>query len=172
MTGRQMLDDLAVRIYEEPLLHIRNAPEWPSLTNPLHLTALLVDFDTEVAINGILGFLENSSGAHLDKTIDAFIALGAHDTAEVLQRIREVLRKHGVSHQKLRSDFKNTSQYEITSFSKLHGASLNEFAQEVCAIADLLYSDRTSQGSPFLRLEVYLEEHASEIQSELSRVGS
>jgi hypothetical protein len=75
MTGREMLDDLAVRIYEEPLCHIRN------------------------------------------------------------------------------------------------GAALDQFATEVCAIADSLYADRGSQDSPFLRLQLYLEERAGEIQSELSRLG-
>jgi len=66
MIGQDILNDIGLKSYEKPLSSIRVDPCWPSLGNPLHLAVLLVDFDTEVNMNGLLGFLENPTGAYLE----------------------------------------------------------------------------------------------------------
>jgi len=172
MTGQEILNDLGNRGYQEPLLGVRYLPTWPSLDKPLHLALLVIDFDTELAMNGILGFLENPTGAFLDQTIDAFATLGADQTAAVLRRIRKTTIKHAVSHHRLRAPYQRTSEYQITTFAELHGRSLDDFAAEVCDIADELYIHDRTQPSPFPLLEAYVEQHATEMLSEIERAGA
>jgi hypothetical protein len=55
---------------------------------------LVIDFDTEVHMQGLCGFLENSTGRFLDETIDALEAIGAQETAATMRRIRAILAPH------------------------------------------------------------------------------
>ena len=165
MTGEQLLNRIG-NPYEERYCAIRRQPSWPSLANPLHVALLLTDFDTELSMDGILGFLENSTGAYLAQTIDAFRLIGAERTAATLIQIREAMRKHGVSHQALRSDFHGISEFQITSFSELH-AGRDDFAAAVGQLADALYLYDRSGESPFSLLETYLEEHSDEMLAQL-----
>lgn len=165
MTGEQLLNRIG-NPYEDRYCAIRQQPSWPSLTNPLHVTLLLTDFDTELYMNGILGFLENSTGAYLDQTIDAFRIIEAEQTAATLSQIRDAMRQHGVSHRTLRSDFHGTSEFQITSFSELHSRS-DDFAAAVGQLADALYLYDRSHESPFSLLETYLEKHSDETLAQL-----
>jgi hypothetical protein len=165
MTGDELLGRIG-NSYEEPILSVRRQPSWPNVSNPLHLALLLVDFDTELSMNGILGFLENSTGAFLDQTIDGFRLVGAGQTATTLSEIRDAMQRHSASHNQLRADFEGTSQYQITSFARLH-PDREAFADEVERIAKSLYLNGQSRESPFLLLEGYLEKHSEEFLSQL-----
>src|SRR4051812_35052305 len=116
MSGQDILNDIGLKAYKQPLSAIRHHPKWPSLTAPLHVALLLVDFDTEVSMNGLLGFLENSTGAYLDQTIEAFRIVGATQRSQTLCRVREVMSRHSVSHLHLREPHCHTKGYQITSF--------------------------------------------------------
>jgi len=171
MSGREILNELGVNIYRPPLSKIRHRAGWPDLTNPLHLTMLIIDFDTEVSINGMLGFLENSTGAHLGKTAQAFEMIGASQTARVLRKIESCMSEHGVTHERLREPLRKGKEYEITSFAKLHGPSLDDFADEVCAIDDALYLyQKGADASPFPALEKFAEENAAIIHTEVELI--
>ena len=165
MTGEELLNRIG-NPYEERYCSLRRQSFWPELSNPLHVTLLLVDFDTEVSMNSILGFLENSTGAYLDQTIDAFRLIGAEQIATTLIQIRELMRKHGVSHQALRSDFDGASECEITSFSRLHPGR-DEFANEVTKCAKALYLYDKSQSWPSSLLETYLTQHSDEMLAQI-----
>src|SRR6266567_7671845 len=102
MSGQDILNDIGLKAYEKPLSTIRDLPTWPSLSEPLHVAILLIDFDTEVNMNGLLGFLANPTGAYLEETIAACRMLGARQTADTLQRVRDVMGRHALSHQRLR----------------------------------------------------------------------
>ena len=172
MSGKDILNEIGLKAYEKPLSTIRDLPEWPSLSNPLHVAILLLDFDIEVSMNGLLGFLENSTGAYLDQTIEAFRMLGVTQTAETLCRVREAMSRHSVTHQSLREPHLHTTEYQITSLRELHGSALDDFADEVSRLGDSLYVHDGSQDSPWPLVEVYLERHVTEIQSELRRLGA
>lgn len=165
MTGEHLLHRIG-NPYEERYCAIRRQNSWPSLANPLHVALLLTDFDTELCMNGIVGFLENSTGAYLDQTIDAFRLIGAEQTAATLSQIRETMRQHGVSHQALRSDFHGSSEFQIMSFSNLHPGR-DDFAAEVGRLAEALYLYDCSRESPFSLLETYLEKNSAEMLAQL-----
>lgn len=154
MTSEELFTRLG-NPYEEKYLRIREQASWPSLANPLHVTLLLCDFNTELCMNGILGFLENRTGAYLDETIEVCRLIGAGQTANTLIQIREAMHEHSVSYQGLREDFANTTEFEISSFSKTHPGR-EVFAKAVLSIARTLYL-YDDQGEPFYSLlEGYL----------------
>jgi hypothetical protein len=132
MNVDQLLQELSTQIYEQPLSATRHESDYPNLSNPLHIAVLLIDFDTEININGMLGFLENSNGQHLDKIVEALRLIGAHKSEHELRLVQDCMRSHGVSWERLRADFEGHEAFEVTSFSELHGDLLREFSDEIC----------------------------------------
>lgn len=47
----------------------------------------IIDYDTELSMNGILGFLKNSTNKYLPQTITALKNIGAYTDVEVLKKI-------------------------------------------------------------------------------------
>lgn len=121
MDADKIIQELGIEIYQPPLSLIREEAEFPDLDNPLHLIVLLVDCDTEISMNGMLGFLENLSGQHLGKTIEALDTIGAAKSADLFRSVERCMTKHGVTWAKLRGDFEGSTEYQITSFRELHG---------------------------------------------------
>jgi hypothetical protein len=167
MIGSEILNELGVRIYREPLSALRHAPGWPSLENPLHLAMLLIDFDSELLMNGMLGLLENPTGAYLDQTIDAFSMLGENETAEILRGIRAVMEKYHITHKKLREPHQHAVEYQIVTFTELHGHDLDDFADEVYVKAKELYPYHHERPHPLLSLESYIEAHSAEVFAQI-----
>jgi hypothetical protein len=93
-TAPEILDELGVRIYQPPLLDLRGRVR--ELPAAFRVPMLVIDFDTEVHMQGILGFLENSTGRYLKETVDALSAIGARRTAATMKGIEEILARHGV----------------------------------------------------------------------------
>ena len=134
MNAEEIIQDLAIKIYEKPLSQVREECNFPNLDSPLHLAMLLLDCDTEISMNGMLGFLENLTGRHLAPTIEALERIGAPKSAELLRAVQSCMKKHGVTWAKLRGDFEGTVEYQITSFRQLHGESLDAFSKDIYQI--------------------------------------
>lgn len=135
MTTDETIQYLGTKIYSGPLSAVRDEPDYPDLENPLHLIVLLIDCDTEVLMQGMIGFLENSTGAHLGATIQALRLISAHKVAESLEKVQQCMRRHDVTWERLRGDFEGMTEFQITSFHELHGETLDAFVQEVCDTA-------------------------------------
>lgn len=166
--GIRLLNEIGQKAYNQPLCAIRSETDWPTLSNPLHVVLLILDFDVEVNINGLLGFLENTGGQWLDETAAAFQAIGADSTAELLARTRARMVEAGVTFAVLREPSLRGKQYEISSFSERHGSRLDDFADAIQFIGDGLYVNDSDQ-IPLRLLESFVEQHANTIQSELAR---
>ena len=170
MDADKIIQELAIEIYEEPLSLIREESEFPNLDNPLHLIVLLIDCDTEIAMNGMLGFLENQTGQHLGKTIEALETIGAIKSAALFRSVENCMTKHGVTWAKLRGDFEGSVEYQITSFRELHGASLDGFSQEIHKIVGSFalfnghYSLEDSYGALYRHAQSRVELLQNEIQ--------
>ena len=171
MSVIDLLNELGRNSYKLPLSRLRDLPVWPDLKNPLHLAMLIIDFDTEVTMNGMLGFLENPTGAYLGKTIEAFEIIGATEMVTVLRKIENCMAMHSITHEQLREPLHHGNEDEITSFAQLHGPHFDAFADEVCAIDDELYVyQRGAKSSPLPMLEEFVAKHASAIQTELNSI--
>src|SRR6267143_7091204 len=111
MTANDLIQEVGGKIYERPLSMVRDETGFPDLANPLHVVVLLVDCDTEVMMNGLLGFLENMTGRHLGTTIEALKTIGVRGVADQLGAVRDCMTRHGVTWQRLRGDFEGSREY-------------------------------------------------------------
>lgn len=158
---REIIETLSIKIYEPPLSTLRD--RLSELPEVVRVVILLIDFDTEVTMQGILGFLENSTGLYLPETIQAFATIGANETAQVLRRIQAIMAKHGVSPSRLREDFAEVEQYQITSFAELHGEQLEPMTEEIDQEAEKLYLYAEHGEGVFSLLEDYVKNHRGEL---------
>ena len=171
MNAEDLIQDLASKIYDEPFRRIREEADFPNLENPLHLVVLLCDCDIEIDMNGMLGFLENNTGCYLEQTIVALNMIGATKSAQLFSSIRDCMKRHGVAWNRLRGDFEGSTEFEITSFQKQHGESLNAFAEEVCQLAKnfALFNRHHSLEDTFKMLCEYIQERIEFFQEEIKR---
>jgi hypothetical protein len=161
---RALIDQLAVRIYEEPLVSAwrdrRGLPE------VLRTVVLILDFDTEVNMNGLGGLLENSIGDYLAEIVDSFEAVGAKRTAEALGEIEVFMRAHGISRAALRGDIEALNQYSVSSFERTHGERAAQMLDEMTlALEPRLYIGGNTDEDPLALLERYVEAHAEKLEA-------
>ena len=166
MVAADIIDEIASNLYKKENFHIKK----PNIINKIPLVIkdiiLLIDFDIEVNMNSILGFLENSTGVFLNETIDALDRIGAYEDMKILKNIKDIMKKYNVSIYDLRENVNNGILYEITSFIETHGDEYDEMADEISMEADKLYigdSDRNI----FDNLEIYIEKHKKELVTEI-----
>jgi hypothetical protein len=167
MSADEILDDLAIRIYEPPLLELRE--DLRSVPEVLRVPILIIDFDIEVTMNGILGFLENSTGRYLADTIAALEAIGGNHAAAILRTIRRIMAEHGVTHERLRGDLARLQEFQITTFAEVHGEGLRPMSDAIHEEARKLYlydsmNDREGE-RVFDLLEAYIERNKDELVS-------
>ena len=110
-------------------------------------------------MNGMLGFLENSTGRHLEQTIEALRIIGVPQTSGLLGAVSSCMTRHGVTWERLRDDLEGTKEFQVTSFRELHGEALREFSNEVSAISRgfELFHARDSGEDAYDALRNYLE---------------
>lgn len=171
MNVDHVIQDISVIIYEEPLAKVRDEFDYPNLINPLHLAILLIDCDTEIDMNGVLGFLENLNGRYLTNVTDVLKKIGAQKSAAVFDSIQVCMRKHNITWEQLRGDFDGANQYEITSFQKLHGSSLDSFANEISEISSgfSLFNSNNSPEDVYSFFVQYLEGIADQFEKEIEK---
>lgn len=165
MTTDDLIQEMAVRIYETPLAMVRDEVGFPDLGNPFHLLVLLIDCDTEIAMNGVIGFLENLTGQHLGATIKALRQIGAPKAAGRLQAVSDCMARYGVTWERLRVDINDCKEFDITSSKYLHGIELEPFISEVSGFwaGSSLFSSLPGE-EPYDALCAYLDVRFSELQ--------
>jgi Domain of unknown function (DUF4375) len=141
----------------------------------LRIPILLIALDTEVTMQGMLGFLENSTGLYLVDTIDALETISAHKTADTLRTIQRIMSEHGVTVEHLRRNLNNAQLYQITNFRELHGEELVPMAEQIDREAQKLYLYRADESDPtepvFDLLEAYLEGRRDDLVAALESVS-
>lgn len=155
-TGEEIINHLATRIYAEDMMPRHDKKVFQQFPIALQTIILIIDFDTEVAINSILGFLENSTGLYLYETIDAFDRIEANKTATILRDIVSVMSKYKTSVEDLRVNVNNQTLYSISSFSQTHGEQASKMADEIDLVTFNLYKEETVE-KVFSLLANYIE---------------
>jgi hypothetical protein len=170
LSPRELIEALSICIYEPPLSVARE--RFLAVPSAFRVAVLVLDFDTEVNMQGMLGFLENSTGLFLVETIEAFDLIGAKTTGDTLRRIQAILETHGVSPVQLRDDFAETMPYQITTFNKLHG-DLGSLPEEVQGEAMQLYIHaKPGCGEDvWALLDAFVEMNRDKILAEIARFG-
>src|SRR5262245_49861118 len=165
MSADEILDSLAIQIYKPPLSKLRQ--DLRSVPEVFRIPVLIIDFDSAVCMNGILGFLENSTGFYLADTIAAMESIGARDTAATLRTIQRIMAEHGVTHERLRGDLDRMQEWQITNFAESHGEDLSQMADLVDQESNKLYIydrmyDRDGE-DVFVMLSAYIEQRKDEL---------
>lgn len=166
----KLIDALSICIYEPPLTAARDCLR--EIAEPLRVPILVLDFDTELNMNGMLGFLENSTGLFFPETIEAFKTIGAFETVAVLQAIGNTLERHGVTPSRLRGDFDGTQEHQITSFQELHG-DLGTLPDEVEEDAKrlYLYAEPNTGEDVWALLGTFVEQNRAGLLDEIDRIA-
>lgn len=126
-TGERVLDELPVRMYGDERLADRSVPGWP------RAVIVLLDFDTHVQMEGLLGWWENRGSDDLDDVIAAFRAVALADQADLLVRARKVFHPRSLD-----GDPAQTL-YEVSSFVDRHGAITEEQYRTFSQLEEELY---------------------------------
>jgi hypothetical protein len=171
MNADSIIQELGTEIFEPPLSKVRDEVGYPDLANPLHLLILLIDCDTEIDMNGMLGFLENSTGRHLGRTAEALKLIGAPKSAALLESIESCMTRHAVTWENLRGDFAGAVEYQVTSFRELHGEALDAFVSEVGSLVGhfSLFNTHYSLEDSYGALCNYLDGRVEELRREISK---
>ncbi len=168
-SAAELLQELSVRIYESPLLELRLEGGWPS-SGALTNVRLFLDFDTEVSMQGMAGFLENR-GLDLPATIEMFRAVGAQQTADLLVKVQRIMETRGITAASLRADCDGHQEFEITTFRDLHGPAAADMAQEIGKVAENLYLYRQDVEDVYALIEAHIAEHHIEVIGALTEAG-
>jgi hypothetical protein len=164
-----ILDDLATHINEPPLNVLRHAIR--ELPDAIRIPILIIDFDIELNMNGILGFLENSTGRFLAETIAAFEAIGATRTAATLRRIDAIMLEHGVTTADLHADLSRLSLFQVTTFVASHGESASAMADVIGRESENLYLYSENREPIVMLLESYVDRHRESMIEALMERG-
>ncbi|MCM1507827.1 MAG: DMP19 family protein [Ruminococcus flavefaciens] len=97
--------------------------QWLEYDDFIQTAMFLIDFDTELVMEGIFTCFENSTGHYVPHIIKAFRTIGDHKDAEILSEICRL-----ISPNLMRAEFlsKGYSEYYILTFS-----DDNELSEEV-----------------------------------------
>jgi hypothetical protein len=170
LTPRELIEVLSTRIYEPPLSEARE--RFLADSSAFCVIVLVLDFDTEVSMQGVLGFLENSTGLFLAETIEAFDRIGARATSDILRSIAGILEEHHVSPSGLRADFAGTTPYQIMTFNELHG-DLGSLSKEVEREAERLYvhAEPGCGEDVWALLDTFVDANWQDVLAEIARVA-
>lgn len=161
-----LLDDLAGRIYSPPFFAVRERLlEFPIV---LSTVVLVIDFDTELSMQGILGFLENSTGRFVPETIAAFERIGASRTARTLASIHDILLEAGASPEALRRDNQALELYQVTTFKQSHPTVEERTIRKIEKRARELYLNDTKAEPVLELLQRYVSVHLDELRAAVS----
>jgi len=166
LSAEDIIGQISLRLYEQENFHIRDNEIFSSLPMVLRDIIFIIDLDTEITMEGILGFLENSTGLFLEDTILTLERIKANEDQSVMSSIRDILKKYNVSTYDLKENVNKGNLYDISVFSKTHGSQYDEMAEEISAEAEKLYLNRES-GNIFNYLIEYVEENKRALHDSL-----
>lgn len=110
-TGEALCKKLSIEMWNYDI------EQWLNWTDFLQVACFLIAFDTELTIEGIFTFLENSIGHYAPNIIQAFRTIGDNHDADILERICNYAPPDI-----MRGDFLegNYQEYDITFFDSDH----------------------------------------------------
>ncbi|KEQ22775.1 DMP19 family protein [Paenibacillus tyrfis] len=154
----EIMDHVALTMYSQENIQLKDEEIFFKLPALLRDIVLLIDFDTELNMNGILGFLENSAGKYVNETIEALERIGAVHDANALKAIHRILENYNLSTGQLHRDLQDLEPYEINHFRQVHAIADDEFFEEIQHAAEKLtiYSQEENM---FDHLIAYIEAH-------------
>ena len=131
--------------------------EWLKYNDFIQTAVFLIDFDTELSMEGIFTFLENSTGHYVPYIIKAFRNIGDNADAEILSEICRLVSPDFVREQFAGKDY---NEYDITYFNDSHELS-EEVLNEIERLESKLYLN--TRFDMWQLLYDYLDKRISEL---------
>jgi hypothetical protein len=154
MSPDDIIIELSVRIYEPPLTEYCDSGQIADLTNPLSVVMLILYFDTELQMNGVVDFIGNSTGIYAAETVAALRLIGCEEMAEALNRILFVAETAGMTHSAIQEDRSTLEPFTVTTATRTHGDKWSEAAETIHELADQMSFDPMYQ-----QLEHFVARH-------------
>ncbi|MDE6253479.1 MAG: DMP19 family protein [Lachnospiraceae bacterium] len=110
-TGESLCEKLAMEIWNT------DREQWLKCMEFIQVACFLIAFDTELTMEGIFTFLENSIGHYAPEIIHAFRMIGDNNDADILEKICQYAPPDIMRSEFLDSD---CQEYDITSFDSNH----------------------------------------------------
>lgn len=128
-TGEKLGEKLALELWGNPY------EQWLKCAEFIQVASFLIAFDTELSMEGIFTFLENSIGHYAPNIIQAFRAIGDNNDAEILEEICRLAPPDSI-----RNDFSsgNHQEYEINTFDENHELK-EEVVEKIIVLSKQLY---------------------------------
>lgn len=105
-SGKEMCEKLSIELWDN------ERSEWLGYTDFIKTAAFIIDFDTELNMEGIFTFLENSIGHYAPEIIKSFETIGDFKDAEILTEICRLAPPDAMRGEFLKADY---SEYDICS---------------------------------------------------------
>lgn len=128
-SGRELCEKLSRELW-----HSKRS-QWPECADFIQTAAFLIDFDTELTMEGIFTFLENSIGHYAPNIINAFRAIGDDKDAEILAEICRLAPPDVMRGEFLDGDH---NEYDISCFDDDHELS-EEIEEKIGKLEKQLY---------------------------------
>ncbi|ODG93190.1 MULTISPECIES: DUF4375 domain-containing protein [Bacillaceae] len=167
-SGEEIVEEIASNLYEGENYLIFQEEYFYKIPEQIRDVILLINFDTELAMEGILGFLENSSGVYLNDTIETLEKIKAEQDHNILNNIKHILDENNISTSQLRANTKDQELYSIQGFSETHGSAYDDMADRICEIAEKLYISSEDRNI-FDYLILYVDKNKSLLITELNK---
>lgn len=90
-------------------------------------------------MNGIFGYLENSTGQFIELTVEVLERIGAVSDAICLNNIMKILNECGLKTSNLYANVQNLEEYQVSNFSQTHGNIDSELLKKIEQEAEHLY---------------------------------
>jgi len=164
MTGRDLLDEFAVKAYEPPLSDHRDSGRVADTSDPLSLIMLVVDLETEVSMNGIADFIGNRTGLYAAETVVALEGIGCHAEASLLAEILKIAREAGMTHEAIQAERAGLAPYTVTSFAALHGPKWDHALARIGGLFQQIDFERVLG-----KAEAFVAEHEQVFRKALGR---
>src|SRR5262245_54809553 len=164
MTGRDLLDEFAIKAYEPPLSNHRDSGRVADTSDPLSLIMLVVDLETEVSMNGIADFIGNRTGLYANETVVALKGIGCHAEADLLAEILRVAHEAGMSRDAIQAERAGLPPYAVTSFAALHGSKWDDALARIDGLYEQIDFERVLG-----KAEAFVAEHEQVFRQALGR---
>lgn len=139
LSSREIVEHICVGIYEAETYLIRDKDILKIIPQLIRDCVLLIDFDTEMNMNGIMGFLENSTGQFIEETVEVLERIGAVSDATALHNIKKSLDECGLKASILHANVQNLNEYQVSNFHLTHRNMDNELLNRIEQEAEHLY---------------------------------
>jgi hypothetical protein len=135
----ELVEHICGGIYQGETFLLRDIKTLDRIPQLIRDCILLIDLDTEINMNGIFGYLENSTGKFIDETIEVLERIGASNDSITLNNIKSILTEYGQKTSNLQANVQNLKEYQISKFTQTHEKLDSELLNKIEQEAKNLY---------------------------------